>query len=225
VGKRSSLFIVTKRKSFIASAPGPPSCPVQFCQSSRQGDLVVKQNTTYQNTIYKNAIDRDTLSQNIMHQNTIYQSTIDKYTIHKHTIHQNTIDQTNIDKNIIDNRMFVKCLQWMVSFDSVLRVVLGSSAGCSASHLTMAPLSSRLTGRTSLDNEIQVLEFSVGLLFSWLCPEAISSLPMNHFSLAGGLAPVAMHSSSRSSPAAAVISEGLASSPTRWMTTLLGGSV
>jgi hypothetical protein len=61
-------------------------------------------------------------------------------------------------------------------------------------------------------------------LFSWLWPDAMASLPMYHLSLAGGLAPVAMHSSSRSSPAAAVISVGLASSPTLWMTTLLGGS-
>lgn len=113
----------------------------------------------------------------------------------------------------------------MVSFDSVVRVLSASvRAGCSASHRTVAPLSSLLTGNTNLDKEIQVRAFSVGLLFSWLCPEAISSLPMYHFSLAGGLAPVAMHSSSRSSPAAAVISTGLASSPTRWMTTLLGGS-
>jgi hypothetical protein len=113
----------------------------------------------------------------------------------------------------------------MVSFASVFKVVLGSiNAGWTASHRMVAPLSSLLTGNTNLESEIQVRAFSVGLLFSWLWPDAISSLPMNHFSLAGGLAPVAMHSSSRSSPAAAVISMGLASSPTRWMTTLLGGS-
>ena len=124
------------------------------------------------------------------------------------------------------NPIFCQYLQWMVSLDSVFKVLASSSrAGWSASQRTVAPLSSRLTGSTNLDKEIQVRAFSVGLLFSWLCPDAISSLPMYHLSLAGGLAPVAMHSSSRSSPAAAVISTGLASSPTRWMTTLLGGSV
>ena len=45
-----------------------------------------------------------------------------------------------------------------------------SSVGCSARHLIVAPLSSLLTGKVSLDTDIQVLEFGDGLVSSCVWP-------------------------------------------------------
>ena len=72
----------------------------------------------------------------------------------------------------------------------------------------MALLSALLTGRVNLEIEVQVraLDSStmsavvLPLEFSWRWPVWISCSPRNHLSLAGGLAPIVMHSSSRSSP-------------------------
>ena len=113
---------------------------------------------------------------------------------------------------------------------------LSPRAGCSATHLTAAPLSALLTGRTSLEMEVQVRILGPiplapeagGRVSSWVCPEWISWSPVNHLSLAGGLPPVAMHSNSKSSPAEATIScpreDSPVASPTVWMTMLLGFS-
>ena len=88
-----------------------------------------------------------------------------------------------------------------------------SMVGCSAKHRMMAPLSALDTGRVSREMDIHVLASGEMRLFSWVWPVMTSRLPAYHLTLAGGLPPETMHSSSSSSPAEAMIS--WPSSPTR----------
>ena len=121
---------------------------------------------------------------------------------------------------------FVVHLQWMVSGFRVDKDSSSSRAGWVATQLILAPLSSLETGNVKREIEDQVLcwlfEFSC-LVSSWLCPLEIISSSIYHISLAGGFAPVAIHSNSRSSPAAAMIS--VEASPIFWMRMLFGASV
>ena len=122
------------------------------------------------------------------------------------------------------NCFVVLHLQWMVSGFRVDKDSSSSRAGWVATQLILAPLSSLETGNVKREIEDQVLWlFDSCLVSSWLCPLEIISSSIYHISLAGGLAPVAMHSSSRSSPAAAMMS--VEASPIFWMRMLFGASV
>ena len=109
----------------------------------------------------------------------------------------------------------------MVSWRLV--AMAASSVGWSALHRMVAPLSSLLTGRVSLETDIHVLEpGDGGRVSSWVWPLWSSCSPANHFSLAGGFPPDTIHSSSISSPAEAITS--WPSSPTRWIRISVGAS-
>ena len=112
-------------------------------------------------------------------------------------------------------------------------------AGCSAMHLTVAPLSDLLTGNNNLEMDVQVrvlwageLTYPLGnvdgLMSSWVCPVWISWFPAYQLNFAGGFPPVVIHSSSKSSPAEATTSWRPFSvdvAPTFWMTIVSGFSV
>ena len=121
-----------------------------------------------------------------------------------------------------------KYSQWMINDVSVSNSSF--KAGCSAMHLIFPLLSSLDIGKLRRDIEVQVLSLADALRLSWLWPLGISSteesgLIINHLSWAGGLAPVEIHSNSRSSPAAATWTSWLfpsPRSPTRWTTISVG---
>ncbi len=135
----------------------------------------------------------------------------------------------------LGKRKLLQNSQCMTS--STLAERASSRAGCSARQRTTAPSSSLLTGRTSLEMEIHTRlepEAAEDLLFSCVCPADSSRSSTNHRTVAAGLPPLTMHSSSTSSPAAAtIVREELPPatttptptlSPTRWMLMPVGFS-